>query len=244
MLRARDLFFFLFFIFLTVPIGLSAGTEDSLAVSRVSSWDQGSVNYRHPPYQQIEAWRSNPRYNYDRDAGPGFWNYLMSRVLQWFLSSVGGRSWVFYLFLGIGGLFVLYLIIKILGIPVSGLLVLSRPHESSGLQFREDEQDYSSEKLIEMFKMFRENGAYREAVRVLFLLYLKELHERGLVVVRRFKTNHDYFREIKLQPEKELFRKRMRLFDFVWYGHADISSHQFHHVEKAFVNVIERRGAS
>jgi len=240
----RPLVFYLFLIFLSVPNGLSAGTQDSVAVSQVSPWDEGAVNYRHPPYQQIEAWQSNPRYDYDRDQGPGFWNYLLSRGLSWLFSSVGDRSWVFYLFLAIGGLFILYVILRILDIPVAGLLVLSRPHEHSGLQFGDDEQDYSSEKLIEMFRMFRDNGAYREAVRMMFLLYLRELHERGLIVVRRFKTNYDYFREIDLPPEKEVFRKRMKLFDIVWYGHADISALQFKEVEKAFTNVMKRRGIS
>jgi len=233
---------FLFILLSVVSLSLPGEERDSSFISsedEVSVWDNGKVEYRHPPYNKIEVWKSNPDYTYDRDQGPGFWDYVLSRLFSWLFSVTEGRPWFFYLLLAIGGLFVLYLLLKFLDVPVSGLFVLSHRQETSGLQFGQDEQEYSPEKLREMLKMYRNNGAYREAVRILFLLYLRELQATGKIVLKHYKTNFDYYREIQNSREREQFRKRMQLFDVIWYGHIDISRSQYDKVEKIFVPAKE-----
>jgi hypothetical protein len=217
------------------PVSIAGDSADSVAVTHVKVWDDGHLNYRHPPYRLIEEWQSAPKYRYDRDeSGPGFWNYLFSRILYWLMSATSGKPWFFYVLLFLGGFLILFLLLRMLNVPVTGLFVMSHHHENSRLQFNDNEFDYSSANLRDMLAMYRNNGAYREAVRVMFLLYLRELHGRQIITIRHFKTNYDYFREIQSDNEQREFRKRMRLFDVVWYGQVNLTMLQFNEIEKEF----------
>jgi hypothetical protein len=234
----RFLLLFLLFSFFFVPdFHLQAQSEsDSLLVEENEVWDAGAIDYRQPPYEQIEQWKSMSRYHYDRDEGPGIFSYIFSRILLWLASLMGEGPWFFYVILIMGGLLVFYLLLRILDIPVSGLFVLSRHKTDSALSFADETHEYPIAKLQEMLKMFRTNHAWREAVRVMFLLYLRELQSSGEITIKPFKTNLEYFREISDFQEKEAFRKRKRLFDVVWYGHVDLNAEQFEQVEIVFAN--------
>lgn len=229
------------FLFFIVLVGLWASPETEAAVQRdsvvpekVSAWDEGPVNYRQPPYEQIEEWKSMKKYRYDRDEGPGLWDYLLSRILYWLVSQTSDKPWYFYVFLAFAAILILFLVLRLLDVPVTGLFIMSRHPHNTGLQYQDEAFDFSSEKLREMLEMFRSNGAYREAVRVLFLLYLRNLHDKGIITLKHFKTNHDYLREIESEKERRVFRKRMHFFDVVWYGHSDVNRDQFMEVEAAF----------
>lgn len=231
------LFIFIFSYILGVGALSASDTLDVNQLDYREAWDRSSVEYRPLPGEKLAEWKNDSRFQYDRDQdSPGLWNYLYSRFLHWVFSSSEGWSWGYYAILVLAGILILIALLRLLDIPVSGLFVMSRKNEDSTLRFNEEEEDYSPSQLKEMLRLFRDNGAYREAVRVMFLLYLRELQERGLITIRRFKTNRDYYREINSQKEKEKFRKRMRLFDIIWYGHAELSSVQFHEIEIAFKN--------
>ncbi|MFO8000277.1 MAG: hypothetical protein R6U46_03465 [Marinilabilia sp.] len=243
MLRFGPLvFFFLLILFVLPESSRAVEKVDSAAMDHVEAWDHGEVDYRPPPADKIRDWKADARFQYDRKQSPGWWNYVVSRLMYWLFNAAEGRSWFFYLALIIGGLLVLLLLLRFFNIPVSRLLVISRQPEHATLKFTDDGYDHSSSKLKEMFRMFRENGAYRDAVRMMFLLYLRDLHDRGMITLQHFKTNYDYFSEITSEKEKEVFLKRRRLFDIVWYGHAELSSFQYREVEKAFGKDTEGRG--
>lgn len=59
---------------------------------------------------------------------------------------------------------------------------------------------------------------YREAIRVLFTMILKELIRLKQIKWARERTNIDYLNDIKLQKWKGAFSKCVYLFDVVWYG--------------------------
>lgn len=230
-------FLLLLFICLFVGSDFYSGAQtraDSVSVDEVEVWDQGVVNYRTPPYEQIEQWKTDPDYLYDRAEGPGFWNYLLTRIFYWLGSFVGNRPWFFYVILAFAGLLVLYLLLRLLDVPVAGLFVISHQRTESRLRFADDVHDYTIPKLLEMLQMFRNNKAWREAVRMMFLLYLRELDDKGEITIKPFKTNQEYYREISDSKIKEDFRKRKQLFDVVWYGHVDLDVNQFQQVETLF----------
>lgn len=82
----------------------------------------------------------------------------------------------------------------------------------------------------EWMKLAREQiskGEHRLAVRALFLASLSHLGERGLLGVARFKSNHDYRRELDLKarslPEiRSAFGENVGLFERAWYGLHEI----------------------
>lgn len=62
-------------------------------------------------------------------------------------------------------------------------------------------------------------GAYREALRALYLAVLSALHHRGAIEYEVSRSNGDYVRAFR-GPGSELpaFRELTRRFDFAWYG--------------------------
>jgi len=224
------------FYFLTTFSAVGA-LDDSISIDapkEIRVWDDGSVDLRSIPEEKMNDWLSNPRYKYDRDQGPGLWEYILMHLFGWLFLVADGRPWFFYLLLAIGGLLVIYLLLRFLDVPVSRLFMLSHPQETVTLQFGYEEQSISTEKLHEMLQLYRSNGVYREAVRVLFLLYLQELQKSSEIVLRNYKTNFDYFREIGDRKEKQKFKKCSHLFEVIWYGHIDISKQQYEQIESVF----------
>jgi len=230
----------LFFIGTFSVNGTSTDTTDVISHSNKDVWDEGGkVVVRSFQQDKINAYKKNPRYRYDRDQGPGFWENLLLALLSWIFITPEGRPWFFYILLGLVGLGGIFMVLKFLDVPMSKLLVLTLPHDSVALQFGTDEQEISLEKLNEMLQLYRTNGAYREAVRVLFHLYLRGLQGRGEIIFRNYKTNVDYFHEIKDGRERERFQQLSHLFEAIWYGHLDVSENQYKKIESTFEDAWE-----
>lgn len=70
-------------------------------------------------------------------------------------------------------------------------------------------------------------GAYREAFRILYMNTLHMLAERGLVRLRKEKTNADYIAELGQHPAGEYFLKLSFSFSQVWYGNREIGKDEF-----------------
>ena len=75
-------------------------------------------------------------------------------------------------------------------------------------------------------KMAREllaRGEFRLALRAFYLASLAHLAERNLISLARFKSNHDYERELTRRAHsfptlRQLFGENVSAFDRVWYG--------------------------
>ena len=230
----------LFFIGTFSVNGTLKDTTDVISHSNKDVWDErGEVVVRSFQQDKINAYKKNPRYRYDRGQGPGFWENLLLALLSWIFITPEGRPWFFYILLGLVGLGGIFMVLKFLDVPMSKLLVLSLPHDAVALQFGTDEQEISLEKLNEMLQLYRNNGAYREAVRVLFHLYLRVLQEKGAIKLRNYKTNVDYFHEIGDESEKMRFQRLSHMFEAIWYGHLSVSEAQYKKMEMEFKEACE-----
>jgi hypothetical protein len=67
-------------------------------------------------------------------------------------------------------------------------------------------------------------GAYREAIRHLYLALLSHLHRGGVIDYDPTKSNWDYLFGFKGSGDaKHSFRDLTRRFDFAWYGNLDVT---------------------
>ncbi|QDE96474.1 DUF4129 domain-containing protein [Myxococcus xanthus] len=67
-------------------------------------------------------------------------------------------------------------------------------------------------------------GAYREAVRSLYLALLSRLHRDGAILYDETLSNWDYLYQFRGRAEwKAPFRELTRRFDFAWYGNLPVS---------------------
>lgn len=85
-------------------------------------------------------------------------------------------------------------------------------------------------------------GDYTQAVRHLFLAFLLELHGKGLLEARVWKTNWEYAEELKRSEPSltDRFRSLARLFDEVTYGKRNIRPDEYRSYR---AEVIGRRAA-
>lgn len=79
----------------------------------------------------------------------------------------------------------------------------------------------------------RENN-FRLAVRWYYLKQLNVLNTKGLIHWQTYKTNIDYYKELKSPDHKSGFKNISGIYDYVWYGQYEISSENFTQLEDQF----------
>jgi len=84
------------------------------------------------------------------------------------------------------------------------------------------------------------NENYREAIRIYYLLILKELIKQKLIYWQPEKTNHDYLYELRNTEHYYKFAQCVRIFDLVWYGEYYIAKDNYKSLSKVFKNCIEK----
>lgn len=78
------------------------------------------------------------------------------------------------------------------------------------------------------------NQDFRLALRYRYLLVLRHLIDRKLILWKSSKTNYDYQRELQQTPFLDSFTEVTRIYNFVWYGHLDLDAKTYGELEQAF----------
>ncbi len=93
--------------------------------------------------------------------------------------------------------------------------------------------------LQELLQDAVQDGRLRDAVRLLYLIGLKSLADRGDLKWRKGKTNHDYLNDLR---DKEnlytTFRELTRSYEFIWYGRTEIEADTFEQLKERFTAII------
>ena len=83
------------------------------------------------------------------------------------------------------------------------------------------------------------NNSYRLAIRVYYLMIIKELSIKEWIIWKKDKTNSEYIYEIRQKPCHQQFREVTIAFERVWYGNTDINEVDYHYLSPVFSNLIE-----
>lgn len=97
-----------------------------------------------------------------------------------------------------------------------------------------DEVLIKSSNLKELADEALKSQDFRLALRYRYLLVLRHLIERKLILWKSSKTNHDYQKELKETSFLGPFTEVTRIYNFVWYGHLEVDAKSFKEFEKAF----------
>lgn len=207
-------------------------SAQSVADKPVIPWDESSVvEVRQPPEQELNTFRQNPDYFYDRDdREPNFWDRLLAFLYRYLFQSIGEVSAVKYFLSALVVLVFVFIIVRLLRIPVTGFFSLSSKVQGSDLTLVNDESRREDE-LEKMLMLYKSNGAYREAIRVLYLICLKKLDKGGLIRMRENKTNREYLYELNGDADRHFFRHIARIYEYVWYGHFEPDAEAFNRIE-------------
>ncbi|GAF01738.1 hypothetical protein JCM21142_353 [Saccharicrinis fermentans DSM 9555 = JCM 21142] len=213
-------------------IGAGLYGQDSTVVE---PWDRSKVDYRPASVEAMEAYKLMPKYVYDRYVEPeSIWDkikdWLWTHILR---SRINGKV-VMYVFIGIAALILLFIILKLLGIKPSGLFIFAGNTKVTNLRFQQVDDDIYNENLEDILQVAIKNKAYREAVRVMYLLSLRHLDSAGVIQWEPWKTNRDYYYELKSDSSKVMFKQLVRSYEYIWYGQFGIGEEKFKMVHANF----------
>jgi hypothetical protein len=92
-----------------------------------------------------------------------------------------------------------------------------------------------------LLEQARAAGDFRLATRLYYLSILKKLNERGLIVWKRDKTNHDYLSELFSQENYfEEMSGLTRSYEQIWYGERTLTENSFQKLASRFETVYQR----
>ncbi|MDC0258777.1 DUF4129 domain-containing protein [Verrucomicrobiales bacterium] len=161
----------------------------------------------------------------------------------------------------IGSSFNVILIAVLVGLVIWLVYILiQRYRESDPVEIEEisvsGEIDLESENIVatqlhedEWMKLAREKiaaGETRLAIRALFLASLAHLGERGMLHIKKFKSNYDYSQELRLKarslPElQSAFGENVGLFERVWYGLHNIGDDAVEHFTSNYERIAAQK---
>lgn len=80
---------------------------------------------------------------------------------------------------------------------------------------------------------------FRMAIRVYYLLVIKDLSGQGLIHWRKEKTNFHYLQELTDAKQRQHFRELTYTFEKAWYGQFQFNSQSFGQAQEVFVRFLQ-----
>lgn len=79
---------------------------------------------------------------------------------------------------------------------------------------------------------------FREAIRIYYLMIIRGLSERNLILWKKDKSNREYLFEMRAHPSFASFKEATFIFETAWYRNVSISDNDFISVKPKFENLI------
>jgi len=212
-------------------MGISCYANDNKDISI----DTSDVIYRHPSVEKMEAYKHMDEYKYLTYEAP---ETLWDKFLRWFygkFKNIGiDPNVVKYTFIAIGIIILVFIVLRLIGIKPTGLFIISHDPKVTQLNFKQSEDDIYNQDLDELLQLSIRNNAFRDAVRILYLICLRHLDQTHKIDWKPWKTNHDYFYEIKDKNHTQDFKQLVTNYEYVWYGHFSVDDSTFNDIKLQF----------
>lgn len=182
--------------------------------------DYGSLN---EPEEEEEEEENEEE---EEDSDSSFWNWNI------------GINPTFLKVLSISLIVILltFVLVKLLGNRV-GFGKLKEKELSFSL---EDIEENLEETDLERFKREAlEKKDFKTAIRILYLMILKDLSIQNKIEWKREKTNSRYVREMRGKEGFNEFRDLTRSFEYVWYGDMPFSASDYQQLLPAFSSFLD-----
>lgn len=137
------------------------------------------------------------------------------------------RVVLFVLLIGV----LVFLIVRIFG---KDLFMKRTKSKADSFSIEELEDHLEEADLHRYLKDALARKAYREAVRIYYLMILKELAAAGNVVLKKDKTNRNYAEELRSTTYYAPFREITLLYEYVWFGERMVSEDDFRREKMKF----------
>lgn len=183
---------------------------------------------------KLDEYRAMDKYDYDQVVK----TYEPSLFMK-ILGAIGE-----FLAQGIGSVLIVIAVIALVGLIIYLIF-------KSGLGSTVSDKDYSDEIEIQEVEDINEldldklladalaNGNHRMATRIMYLQVLKGLNKKKLIDWQNEKTNYDYIREIKDRTLSDQLDQVTYIYEYIWYGEAEINALSFEQIEPQFKQLIK-----
>ena len=132
-----------------------------------------------------------------------------------------------------GAVALVWLVIVLTNAPVKGLFIFSRNSALVTMALK-SESEINNPELEKMLELFIQHKAYREAIRVHYLLMLKQMNDLNLIIWDKQKTNRDYQKELRNHELLLQFNNLTHHYEYSWYGHFMVDDLLFQSINQQF----------
>jgi hypothetical protein len=226
----------IFLMFILVLIYGGSGSSLTAEITELPVDTSFIWQIRQPTEMQIDSLKQLDEFQYGTGAKKtsGFLAWLM----EW-LRQIMGKVfpvfslpfWVHYVFFSLLGILLVYKIFTTRGKPVYHASLASQVMDCAIIS--EDIHNLPFDELIAAAQASKD---FRKAIRFLYLKLIKQLHDKGLLVFKREKSNRDYIHELGGLPVMPAFIELTNIYEWVWYGQFGISEEFFTGMRTRFEN--------
>jgi len=210
------------------PFGYAA--QDSLAPTQ-------PVELRAFDADRIAAYQADPTYFYEREImrEPTLWERIKEWIYEWLRKLFGNEAGRFvtnnlhYLIILLGIGMAIYFLSK------GGLRKVFYGEARSLAEVAVVDEDIRGMDLPAMIAEAEKQGDLRRAIRLHYLLVLRKLVDEGVLKWEPEFTDRNYIEQISNSAMRERFTHTARVFQWVWYGHAEVDQVRYDELRKWFV---------
>ncbi|MFL5728800.1 MAG: DUF4129 domain-containing protein [Cytophagaceae bacterium] len=232
----RNLIRLFFLLFLT---SFPAFAQDT--ATAVIPYDSSEIVARSFDQSRINSFRENSDFIYEHTNNEADID-LFSRFINWLIGNLVRMGvsadyefladLILYTLYAIAIAGVLYVVWILIGADKRFFLYFgSRKNKMHFEEVPSDIHEINFDKLIQEAIASKK---YRLAIRLSYLLLLKELAVKNLISWSPEKTNYDYLRELQAGKLRDEFAHNTLMYEYVWYGDFEIDQDNFTNVSAAF----------
>jgi len=228
------------FFILVLLSTLSFAQQDSLTVK----FDDTPLHVQQITEDDLETYKNDDAFNYIETVANDSIFQNIKRWLKNILQSifeaifgVGNVSGILYFIFNIVPYIILAILLFFLVkffLKVNSRSIISGKQKLATVKFTEDEHIIKNEDINALISDAVAQQNFRLAIRYYYLLSLKSLTDKELIVWQQQKTNTDYISEIGTVTLKTDFKAITKIYDYVWYGEFEIDEIKFESLKAAF----------
>lgn len=228
------------FFILVLLSTLSFAQQDSLTVK----FDDTPLHVQQITEDDLETYKNDDAFNYIETVANDSIFQNIKRWLKNILQSifeaifgVGNVSGILYFIFNIVPYIILAILVFFLVkffLKVNSRSIISGKQKLATVKFTEDEHIIKNEDINALISDAVAQQNFRLAIRYYYLLSLKSLTDKELILWQQQKTNTDYISEIETATLKTNFKAITKIYDYVWYGEFEIDEIKFESLKAAF----------
>lgn len=206
--------------------------QDSLVVQ-----PQEPIVTRGFDAERIAAYKADPDLDYDRDLRhePSLWERFKAWLARWMEEVLGSRASSFVINNLLIILAAVMLVVVVSVLSRHGLRKVFHGESRSTGQVTADEEDIREMDLAALIREAEQAGDLRRAIRLHYLLVLRKLVDRGVLIWSPEQTDRDYMAQIKDVALRSRFAHAALVFQWVWYGHAEVDPERYESIRRPFI---------